>query len=307
MTVAHHHLWIVVLLLTTPGLGARAGAAAVPKWEAVDIQTASQEPSVTLFPITGPKSTVRLPEGLRNSTVIGFGPDGRAIYIKTGDGIIMVEFNPLRQTIVPGSAGLGSISSVTIAGSGHIFVSGMAGGRCGTFDIDPRSGTQRVVLAGAYPQCGRAEGVVAPDGRRAVRHVVGHLLITELGTGGSRTIGGFESKEASDDFAWFRRIAWSPDGRWISVVGDDGQIVLIDSDDTQRRRRLGSSSGGPVSWSPDSKYVLVSKSELRCSLYLYFSSLEAVEVETGKRIGIKSSRCEVGAAWFGWLEPSIGQ
>jgi WD40 repeat protein len=49
------------------------------------------------------------------------------------------------------------------------------------------------------------------------------------------------------NFSWFGKIAWSPDGRWISVVGEDGQIVLIDSNDTRRQKHLGSSSGGPVS------------------------------------------------------------
>jgi WD40 repeat protein len=192
-----------------------------------------------------------LPERLGNSGVVGFGPDGRAVCIKTGDEIIRVEFNPLRQTVVPGSSGLGAISSVTIAGSGHIFVSGTARGRC---------------------------GLVAPDGRRAVRHELGHLLITDLGTGKSRTISGFESKGAFEEITWLGKISWSPDGRWISVVGEDGQIVLIDSGDPQRRRHVGSSSGGPVSWSPDSKYLLVLRSELRCSLYLYSSSLAAVDV-----------------------------
>jgi hypothetical protein len=102
-------------------------------------------------------------------------------------------------------------------------------------------------------------------------------------------------------------VAWSPDGRWISAIKDDGRIVLIDSDDTERRRDRGPAGGGPVEWSPDSKYMLAPRSQLRCALSLYFESLEAIEVETGKRILIKTSRCEVGPGWSGWIDPAIAR
>ena len=76
---------------------------------------------------------------------------------------------------------------------------------------------------------------------------------------------------------------------------------MIDATDTSRRRNIGASGNGPVEWSPDSKYLLLLKSELRCSAY--FESLEVLDVENGKRSVIKSSHCEVGRGWVGWIDP----
>lgn len=260
--------------------------------------------------MAGPKLTITLPDEIRNSTVSAFGLDGQSIYLsEPGEGIIRIDFNPIRKTTIRGSSGLGSIWSLTVVErSGLTFVSGTASGQCGTFEINPTTGARRVLLAGAYPLCGGGGGVVSPDGKRAVRHIRGDLFITELGTGANRIIKGFEDKATPDDVSWLHKLAWSPNGRWISVVEANGRIVLIASDETDRRKYLGNSAGAaPVSWSPDSRYLLVHKSGLRCALYLYFDSFEAIDIETGTTIAIKSSRCEVSSGWAGWVNSAIAR
>lgn len=287
-----------------------SSAVDAPPWAAAYIDTASETPAAILFPVAGSKLTVALPDEIRNSAVSAFGPEGQSIYVsEPGEGIVRINFNPVRQTTIRGTSGLGSIWSLTVARvSGLIFVSGMASGQCGTFEINPETSTRRVVLAGAYPLCGGGGGVVSPDGKRAVRRFRGNLLMTELGTGASHVVKGFEDKAIAGDVPWLHRVAWSPDGRWISVVDGKGSIVLIASENTDRRKLIGTSAGGaPVSWSPDSRYLLAHKSGLRCALYLYFDSLEAIDIETGSTFGIRSSHCEVGSGWAGWIDPAIAQ
>jgi Tol biopolymer transport system component len=132
-------------------------------------------------------------------------------------------------------------------------------------------------------------GEVSPDGRRALDYKEGQLVVVNLASGRANTLG----SELSDG-------SWSPDGRWIAAWGRD-RITLFDADDPARRRDLGRYSGGAARWSPDSKYLLLSKQELRCTLSLYFGTLEIVEVDTGNRTIVKSSRCSVGG-WFGWID-----
>ncbi len=280
-------------------------------WAAAYIQPGLGKPLVTLFTIAGTKLTVPLPMGLGNLGFCSFGLDGKTIYTQSQSGrpVTKVEFNPLRETVIPGTSGLESVwSMATVESSGHFVISGLADGQCGTFEVDPKAGTRRTLLAGAYPLCGGGGGAVSPDGQRAVRHVMGNLRLTELRSGVSRVIKGFGSSSTQDDVAWLHNVAWSPDSRWISVVDQDRQISLINSDDMERRRNLGSSSSGvSVSWSPDSIYLLVPKSGFRCALYLSFVSLQAVDIETGKRIKIESSRCEVTGGWVGWIDPSIAE
>jgi hypothetical protein len=199
-------------------------------------------------------------------------------------------------------------SLTVVAATGRIFFSGMAGGYCGTFEVNPADGTQRAVLEGGAPVCGGGGGVVSPDGTRSVRHVRGELRVTDLRNGASQVVSGFKDEATTEELNWLNSTAWSPDGRWISVVDASGRVTLIDADDFGRRKRLGSTAGGvAVSWSPDSRYLLVSKSGLRCTSSLYFVSLEAVDIETGRRIEFGSSRCQVTGGWAGWLDPSIAQ
>lgn len=263
-----------------------------------------------LFPIVGPKQTVTLPHGLPSSiTVNKFSTDGRAIYVQPAgygqlDGIIKIEFRPVRKNVVLGSAGFGTIWSLTVLRSGLILVSGNSKtrGECGTFEIDPAVGTSRSLLAGRFPGCGSGGGAISPDGTRVLGYSRENLTIIDLRDQTIKAIDGIPGRASHSDVTWPHLATWSPDGKWISVTPTSGDIVLIDTSDTSRRRNLGPTDGPPAVWSPDSKHLLLSKSESRCSQYQYFQSLESIEVATGKRQMVRSSRCEVGPGWFGWLD-----
>jgi DNA-binding beta-propeller fold protein YncE len=265
--------------------------------------------------MAGAMETVTLPAALPWSlTVNAFSPDGKAMYVQkadgSSDGIIKVEFKPARQSVLRGTIGLRTIWHLTVAQpSGRIFVSGLnknPQGGCGTFEIDPDAGTFRILRAGKYPDCGGGGGAISPDGKRLLSYEGEDSTVVELETGAVHVIRGIirgiRGGPDQADVIWYRRATWSPDGRWISVTPVDKELVLIDATDTSRRRTLGSSGGAPVVWSPDSKYLLLSKSESQCAPYLYFESLEVIDVETGKRTVIKSSHCEVGPGWAGWID-----
>jgi hypothetical protein len=249
-----------------------------------------------------------LPSGLPASlTLNAFGPDGKAVYVQRADfsfeGIIKIEFKPARQSLVPGSAGLGTIWHLTISRpGGQIFLSGIDKNlrRCGTFEIDPDAGTFRTLLVGAYPDCGGGGGAISPDGKRVLSHVGEELSVRNLETDSNEVVHGIPGGPSQSDGTWPYKATWSPDGRWISTILRD-RIILIDATDTSRRRNLGHGSV-PVVWSQDSKSLLLSTSQLRCAPSLYFESLESLDVQTGKRSVIKSSRCEVGPGWFGWID-----
>jgi hypothetical protein len=257
-------------------------------------------PTLLLFPPHGPELKVDLPTGLNaNFRVIGSSPDGKAIYFQKAfspeAGITRVEFNPARSIIVPGSVGIGTISSfIESAQTGRIFVSartpdGML--QCGDFEIDPNEGVFRELQVGASPDCG---GSVSPDGKRDLRikrelHAPsGQLILRELATGTEKVVG-----------KGYSTAAWSPDGRQIAAILESKSIVLMDTNSPSKKRKLGSGDG-PLIWSPDSKWLALPKSEFSCLLTLYFESLQVLDVETGKRRKVPSSHCELinyGVAW----------
>lgn len=126
------------------------------------------------------------------------------------------------------------------------------------------------------------------------------LSLVDLETGAVQAIRGVKSSDLTLGI-WSGEVTWSPDGRWIAVILG-GRIVLIDATDTSRRKKLRSSGSAVVIWSPDSKHLLLSISQWSCIAYLFFESLEVIDIETGKRRVIKSSHCEVGGGWPGWLD-----
>lgn len=267
---------------------------------------------LTLFPVDGPDVTVPLPPGLPSYRGAIFGPEGKTIYVLSGSRTIEafkeIQFGPLRERIVPGTSGFRAIWHVTISRPlGKIFISGQSHekGECGTFEVDPSTGTTRKLLSGDYRDCGGGGGAVSQDGKRAIGYVDQELIVTTLETGAVQAIKGIGGIGLSE-VTWSGEVTWSPDGRWITVILDHDKILLIDATDTSRRRRLGSSHRGFVVWSPDSKYLLLEKSQLRCALaFGFFESLEVLEVATGKRTLVKSSRCNVGVGSIGWVDPQV--
>jgi WD40 repeat protein len=257
---------------------------------------------VTVFPRVGRSALdVALPKPLASViNLISFGPDGRSAYLQIpsasvlnhSDALVKIEFGPTRQSLVPGSAGLGDISSITVSPSGKIFVAA-SGGKdqlCGAYEIDPGSGTHHPLRVGHRPNCGGAMGNISPDGKRALSFDGSQLNLVNLETGTAQHLG-------------TGRATWSPDGRLIAVASQ-GQITVIDANDLSRHKKLGASGvDGHLIWSPDSKRLLFVKSERRCFLLGDAESLATVDVESGRRETIRSSHCMVIKSSVGWIDP----
>jgi hypothetical protein len=255
---------------------------------------------ITLFPMTGPEVTVPLPPGLPATfQVVAFSPDGTAIYGQKSspgpsDGLIKIEFRPARSTELRRSFELGRVWFVTpLQPAGKIFVcSGLRTPEheCGVYELDPESGTIQAVRVGMRPGCGGALGPISPDGKRVLSYGGERLSILDMKTGNVDQLGGGLTQGS-----------WSPDGRWIAAWGN-GKIVLIDAANTSARKKLGGSGFGGVFWSPDSKQLLIGKSQLSCAPTLFGESLEVVDVASGHRSLIKSSHCRIVATTVGWID-----
>lgn len=105
---------------------------------------------------------------------------------------------------------------------------------------------------------------------------------------------------------WVSNCYWSTDGRWLAAVRD-GRIILIDPTNVAHRKSFRASPRGPVHWSPDSKYLLFARSQFSCIGFTDTESLEAIDVETGHKIPIKSAHCAITVPVIGWLDSKIVQ
>lgn len=258
--------------------------------------------ALTLFPIVGKEVTVPAPPGLSNIGRAVSSPDGKTIYVLGSGGVWRNDLVQHRQSIVRGTSGFSAVWHFTMSGD-RIFVSGILNieGRveCGTYVIAPDSESPLKLLAGAFPDCGGGGGEVSPDGRTVLSHAGGDFALVDLESGKPQIVRGLRELKR-DDVTWKGQAAWSPDGQWIAAFRD-GSVVLVDVK-TSRLRKIGRASG-LIGWSPDSRKLLVSKSQISCLAYLYFESLAVIDLETGKENIIKSSHCNIVGGWVGWVDP----
>jgi WD40 repeat protein len=138
---------------------------------------------------------------------------------------------------------------------------------------------------------------LSTDNKRAVATQNGRLAVIDLVRGTVEPLG--------DDLFI---AAWSPDGRWLAALkkGEGGHTIIMDAATLSRRRVLGPSE---LDWSPDSHYLLGIKQHDRCGPY--YGTLEAIDVESGARTTIESSKCQVNQATTGWVindvAPELGR
>jgi WD40 repeat protein len=99
--------------------------------------------------------------------------------------------------------------------------------------------------------------------------------------------------------------AWSPDGKWLACVenGENGRTILMDAATLSPQRVLGNSE---LDWSPDSHYLLGMKRSDGC-IFTEAGTLEAIDIQSGKRTTIRSSRCQVDTATTGWVRCDISR
>jgi hypothetical protein len=126
-----------------------------------------------VFPFEGSAYAVPLPFAL---SYVSYPADARSLYGVGGPvnkqlhGLFQIEFNPVRVSVVRGTAELGMFSVAIPLLPGPIVVSGKYQGACGIFAVDRRSGQIR--LAAQNSTCEYAGSWVwislSPDGKRAV-------------------------------------------------------------------------------------------------------------------------------------------
>jgi hypothetical protein len=307
MTRAVQSLAISVVVTSSLLVGAsQTSDVARAPYVAAELRPGSGNPPdfvLALYPVDGSPITIPAPELPRNFDLVGYSSDGDAIYVTTKDahglpvgGVTKLMFKPTRLVTLAGSSGLGAAWVTAPPNSSKVYVSGSSrsesgGWRCGVFEIDSSGGSFRALRSGGYQPCDGQElaGPVSMDGTRVLTYQDRRLKVFNLRNGSAYSLG-----------PGLSRGSWSPDGKWIAAWGA-GSIVLIDADDLSHRESLGSCCDGDAHWSPDSKYLLLAKRELRCSLTLYFATLEILDIGTGERTVIKSSRCNTGG-WVGWVD-----
>ncbi len=257
-----------------------------------------------VYPFRGKPIAIPLPFALSRLT---FGPSGEAIYAGAmiaprrppKPGIFKVEFNPVRATSVPGSLELGAASMVVSKRQDKIVISGGHGrgsdAVCGIFELSLTNGNLRQVLQES--NCSYTGSwlylTLSPDGVQAVGIREHRLGVIHLSDGATRFLGyGYDMA------------AWSPDGKWIAALESSGKerTIIFDASDFSQHRTLEASD---VIWSPDSRYLLVWKAHAVCGAYL--GTLETMDVETGKRLPIESSRCQVSESAVGWVSNQVLQ
>jgi len=253
-------------------------------------------PKLQVFPLGSEPFTVALPFQLGKPAA---SPDGTVLYAPRffdpsgpNTGLYKIEFGPLRATRLHGSEGLTSVygiaaSSTKIVVSAGYLTNGLVS-RCGLYELMLSSGDVHQILGNSdceYLSSWYSIGL-SPDSRRIIAVRKHRLELIDTETGAVQSLG--------DGFNY---AAWSPDGRWIAALDDQGEhTVLIDAFTFIKRRTLPPSE---VIWSPDSHAILASGPHVHCPLD--FGTLELIDIESGKRSIIRSSTCRISMLVFGWI------
>jgi hypothetical protein len=246
-----------------------------------------------IFALTGEAIQVPLPFVLGR---VAFGPDGKSLYVARGR-LLKIEFNPVRVSSILGTEGFVDVSGMAVSkGEDKILISGthVQGDRrdCGLFEVKTSDGSlRRVQSSGCEYISAWTKISLSPTAERAVGRHNRSFQIIDLINGATAPLGtNLESAE------------WSPDGNWIAAVGGEpSRLWLVDPKNLLHRRDLGEYDGG--AWSPDSRYLLLFSHSLGCGAET--SSMEALEVASGKRSEIKSSRCQIVGGASGWVSADI--
>ena len=254
------------------------------------------EQKLQVFPMSGKDFNIPLPVSLGRFT---YAPDGEALYAETAskkkDRFIKFEFNPLRGTPVKGAEGMTSVHSIAVSGRGDklLFSGHYQPGEdqgCGIFELN--LATHRVRKVIDNPDCDYRGAwlslSLAPEGLRAVAVRKNRVELIDLTLGTLNVLGG-----------GFMEATWSPDGRWIAALenGVRNQATLFDTDHFSVRRTLETSG---VRWSPDSLHLL-GLTGGGCGTYSYYGTLQVVNVASGQKTLIMSSKCKVNQATGGWV------
>lgn len=260
---------------------------------------------LVVFPFNAPKVVVPLPFSAMG---VFYSPSGDSIYAgrenrAASAGLFRIDLKSRQATPVAGSSNLSFHSLAIAPDESRIFISGAYrnGGQteCGIFELETATGTVRTVPVSGKPDCDYLHTwhnlSLSPDGRRAVAFrkvdVEPEIFLINLESGAVTSLG------------WGWRAAWSPDGRWIALLDVDNVVTILDATEPSRKERFGRTESNELTWSPDSRYLLLWNPCLRA--LGYFGTLEALDARTGRTESIASSRCSVDLMTTGWVSEEV--
>jgi hypothetical protein len=263
---------------------------------------------LVVFPFEGKEVVIELSVALGGMSYSASGQSIYGIVSQPGSAknLAAVRIKPIGVRFLPGLDSFRYINAVAVNTTEDKAVVSATYERdpalpCGLFNLDLKTGQIEYIIGNIGGGCDYLSSwnhlSLSPDGRRAVGTASkGHLGLTNI-------------KERRIERLWSGTSAsWSPNGKWIAATSFENymQIELIDARSGSKRRGLGTDDTGELQWSPDSRYLLVSKTGLSCGWSMgYAGTLEALDVETGQRLSIASSRCRVNLMTTGWVSDEV--
>ena len=263
---------------------------------------------LTAYPFIGPAFTIPLPFVPK---IVAFTSKGDSLYAlepyanqrEGTSSIVKIEFHPTPVEPVWESIDLEILTLSVSVREDKLVVAGRRTDKtCGLFEISLPDGRVKKILE----RSDRCYGVpwqeisLSPDGKRAVARVGNELHLIDLVHGAIRILWSEFSVTAS--------ASWSPNGKQIAVMDGSGKIFLLDPIDLSPQRTL--HAGYPMTpiWSFDSRYLIRGRRQF-CGISFDLDppfTLETVDVNTGKRSVIRSSKCHLQQAGHtGWLTTDL--
>jgi len=172
---------------------------------------------------------------------------------------------------------------------------------CGLFRFDIKNGGIEHIVDNLSGRCDDflsswSHLSISPDGSRIV------------GTVGKGQLGIIDLRSRRVEKRWSgTAAAWSPDGKWIAALTFEAhmQVDLVRSGDLSVQRRLGPDDSGSLEWSPDSRYLLLWDAGL-CGIGTgYVGTLQVLDIKTGQRMSVNSSKCKVDLMTIGWVSDDV--
>jgi hypothetical protein len=197
---------------------------------------------------------------------------------------------------------------------GTALISGSLQGRraCGLYEVALRRDGPKTLIE--VPDClGNPWGRISlnPDGTRAVVETVAQ--VDRLGRVLRKSDGLVELDVRAPAITPFevegRYPQWSPDGSsiaYVAEVGNRSLISLFDPQHPSQRRTLTTIGGGarPISWSPDSRHLLLAAPEAACGQVTAKFSLLRIDAANGETSVIAGSECMVSGFVAVWVNMS---
>jgi hypothetical protein len=196
------------------------------------VSSLSGHNELVVFPFNGRAFKIPIRSA---SGPFSYSADGRALYGACTPypdnkklAVCKVDLLTGSTTPVPGSGGTIAATGIAIAsGSQRVLIAGVyPDGRPGLFEIDQAQGGPRTILeqeGRTNPRASRWNHVsLSPDGQRAVVTLNGRVELIDVLHGTAEPL-----EEG------FFIAAWSPDGKWLAALDarGNGSTVLIDASD----------------------------------------------------------------------------